>query len=371
MFKNAKIYRFDPAWAMTRDQLSEQLSRRMFQYCGSQDMHTSGFVPPAHGDMVHNVGGQWLIALKTQSRVLPSSVVRAESAKRAEELEQQQGFKPGRKQMREIKDAVLQELTPRAFTKSKTVFVWINKADGLLVIDTSSAKVAESVIENLYKALEDFPLRLLNPSKPLASSMTVWLSLGVAPVGFTIDQDCELHAVTDESSAVRYVRHSLDGEDIRDHIAAGKQVTKLALTFDDKVSFILTEKLELKRVTLLDVDSGEATTREEQFDADFLLMTDQLSRLIPALIDALGGEGKSYDENDLVEQAKEPIEKDDLYEKAVQVVLSNNRASISLVQRHLAIGYNRAANLLLQMEKAGVVSVENSTGARKVLKMAA
>jgi S-DNA-T family DNA segregation ATPase FtsK/SpoIIIE len=56
-----------------------------------------------------------------------------------------------------------------------------------------------------------------------------------------------------------------------------------------------------------------------------------------------------------------------LYDQAVEVVLKNKRASISLVQRHLRIGYNRAARLLEDMEKAGMVSAMQSNGNREIL----
>jgi S-DNA-T family DNA segregation ATPase FtsK/SpoIIIE len=60
-------------------------------------------------------------------------------------------------------------------------------------------------------------------------------------------------------------------------------------------------------------------------------------------------------------------ENDPMYDKAVEIVLKNNKASISLVQRHLSIGYNKAANLLEAMEKAGLVSAMNARGQREIL----
>jgi S-DNA-T family DNA segregation ATPase FtsK/SpoIIIE len=60
-------------------------------------------------------------------------------------------------------------------------------------------------------------------------------------------------------------------------------------------------------------------------------------------------------------------ENDPLYDRAVEIVLKNNKASISLVQRHLSIGYNKAANLLEAMEKAGLVSPMNARGQREIL----
>jgi S-DNA-T family DNA segregation ATPase FtsK/SpoIIIE len=74
-----------------------------------------------------------------------------------------------------------------------------------------------------------------------------------------------------------------------------------------------------------------------------------------ALEDALGGEGEPASE------------KDPLYDQAVEIVLRTRRPSISLVQRHLRIGYNRAARLIEDMERAGMVSAMQSNGNREVL----
>jgi DNA segregation ATPase FtsK/SpoIIIE, S-DNA-T family len=62
-----------------------------------------------------------------------------------------------------------------------------------------------------------------------------------------------------------------------------------------------------------------------------------------------------------------PAEKDPMYDQAVEVVLKNRKASISLVQRHLKIGYNRAARLVEDMEKAGMVSAMSNNGQREIL----
>jgi S-DNA-T family DNA segregation ATPase FtsK/SpoIIIE len=73
------------------------------------------------------------------------------------------------------------------------------------------------------------------------------------------------------------------------------------------------------------------------------------------------GDGDSLGEGDAAG------EKDPMYDQAVEVVLKNRKASISLVQRHLKIGYNRAARMLEEMEKAGVVSSMSGSGQREIL----
>ena len=145
--------------------------------------------------------------------------------------------------------------------------------------------------------LDEFPLKALHTQLSPQAAMADWLAGGTAPAGFTSDRDCELNAVGEEKSAVRYVRHPLSDEmasEIKAHLAAGKLPTKLALTWDDRISFVLSEKLEVKRLTFLDLLKEEAEKSaehaDEQFEADFALMTGELVRFLPSLVDALGGE---------------------------------------------------------------------------------
>jgi recombination associated protein RdgC len=206
-------------------------------------------------------------------------------------------------------------------------------------------------------------------------AMADWLAGGDAPAGFTIDRDCELKAVGEEKAAVRYSRHTLEGDtgdEVKSHLASGKLPTRLAMTWDDRISFVLTERMEIKRLAFLDLLKEQAEQNaehaEEQFDAEFALMTGELARFIPQLIESLGGEVE-----DLAEQGggapvapEGPKDDDEMYGLAVQVVRNASRASISLVQRELLVGYNRAARLVERMEAEGIVTAMDSTGAREV-----
>jgi S-DNA-T family DNA segregation ATPase FtsK/SpoIIIE len=78
-------------------------------------------------------------------------------------------------------------------------------------------------------------------------------------------------------------------------------------------------------------------------------------------------EGGTVDDEDLSMPGGPDGEKDPMYDQAVEVVLKNRKASISLVQRHLKIGYNRAARLVEDMEKAGLVSAMSGSGQRDIL----
>ncbi|MBT0959940.1 recombination-associated protein RdgC [Denitromonas iodatirespirans] len=294
-FRNLQLYRLPVRWDMRIDQLEDQLARRRFMPCGTQDPESRGWLPPvADGPLVHAVGGQWLIALGIENRLLPSSVVKQEAEERAARIELEQGFKPGRKQMKDLRDEVTREFMPRAFTRRRKVYAWIDPQDGWLAVDVASVSRAEDILEALRQSLDSFPLTLVRTETSPVAAMSDWLAGGDVPGNFTIDMDCELKSVTEEKAAVRYVRHSLDGDEIKTHLQEGKLPTKLALTWNDRVSFLLTDKGEIKRLQFLDVVQEEASAGSddaaELFDAHFALMTGELRQLIPAVVGILGGE---------------------------------------------------------------------------------
>ena len=294
-FKNLQLYRLSVPFAHDPAQLEEKLAALAFEPGSSLEMQRQGWVPAREGgSLVHSVGGQYLIALRAEKKLLPASVVNQFAKAKAQDIEEQQGFKPGRKQMREIKEAVTDELLPRAFSIWRDTAVWIDPANNLLVIDAASSAKCDEVMQLLNKSLDGLGARAVQTMESPVTAMTNWLASDEAPAGFTVDQDTELRSSAQSKATVRYVRHALEPDDVRRHIAAGKQCTRLALTWADRVSFVLTETLSIKRVAPLDVlkentDSG-ATDDAERFDADFALMTGELSRMIVDLLEALGGE---------------------------------------------------------------------------------
>jgi recombination associated protein RdgC len=161
-------------------------------------------------------------------------------------------------------------------------------------VDAGADKKAEEFVDALRRAEEDFPCKRLETERSPGSAMTRWLASGKPPAGFSIDQDLELQSVDLAKSTIRYTRHSLEGREIRDHIASGKTVIRLGMTWKDKITFVLTDELHVKRVNFVDIirdETGEdAEDADEQFDIDFALMTGELSLFLDDLAEALGGE---------------------------------------------------------------------------------
>ncbi len=297
-FRNLQIFRLGSDWAYSTEALAQALQTGIFQGYGATDRAARGWVPPRgeEGELVFSVARQQLIALGVEQKLLPASVVRQYAQAKIEQIEAAQGYKPGRKQRREIIDQVETELLPRAFVKRGLTYVWIDPLNRWLLVDASSPTRADEVMEQLKLSLGELPLTLVKTQVAPATAMTQWLAAGEAPGSFSIDRDCELQAAADERPAVRYVRHSLDSDEVRNHIAGGKSATRLALTWNDRVSFVLTEQLQVKKVSFLDMIKEDAERQAENADdlfaANFTLMSGELAQLLAHLVEALGGEGE-------------------------------------------------------------------------------
>ena len=233
--------------------------------------------------------------------------------KQAKALERQQGFPCGRKQLRELKDRVTLELLPKSHVKHDYVCAWLDTQNGWMAIDTSSPNKADEIIEFLGQCLSEFPLQPLRTQLSPASAMANWLASGDAPDSFTVDRDCELKSRGEDKSTVAYKHHSLESQtakEIREHMANGKMPTKLSMTWNDRLSFVLADNLSLKKLTWLEIvfsDQTPADDKEEQFNADFALITGELQRFLPALVGALGGEIPTDTAGSGSESRREPV----------------------------------------------------------------
>ena len=294
MFKNLTVYRIGPGWAADSAALEAGLEKMMFVPCGATQAVSAGWAPPrgvAHGLLVESVGAQWLMKLVIEQRVLPSAVVKRRLDERAAQIEQATGRKPGKKQSKELKEEIVLELLPQAFTKQAAVKVWLDPKQRLLMIDATSPAKADEVVTHLVKALDGIDPAPLHTAQAPATAMSEWLVSGAAPAGFSVDRECELKSADETKSAVRYARHALDIDEVRQHVAAGKRPTQLALTWQGRVSLLLTEAMQIKKIAFLDgVFEGAKPAKDEAFDADAAIATGELGKLIPDLIDALGGE---------------------------------------------------------------------------------
>ena len=298
MFKNVMVFRMVSGWSATQEQLETALDGARFVECGASQEKSVGWVEPrgqAHGALVEIVGGQWLLKLMVEIKTVPGSVVKRKVQDQLAHIEATTGRKPGKKEKREISEDARVALLPMAFSKQSSVTVWIDPKSGFLVLDSGSQSKADEVMTALVKAVDGLAVQLVNTQTSPAAAMSIWLSTHEAPQGFSVDRECELKAADESKAVVRYTRHALDTDEVSQHIAQGKVPTRVAMTWNDRVSFVLTEALQLKKVAILDVvlegaPASPGDRKDDNFDADVAIATGELSQLIPDLLEALGGE---------------------------------------------------------------------------------
>jgi recombination associated protein RdgC len=296
MFKNALAYHIDHWDAPPVADIESRLNGARFVECGATQPESIGFVEPRnekHGALIEQVAGQLILKICAETRAVPGAVVKAELERRLHAVEAETGRRPKGKRAKELKEEVVRELLPRAFPKRGHTTVWLAPSDHLLVVGVSSPKRADRIVSQLVDLLGGgFRVTQMQTQISAATAMSGWLSTKEAPPGFTIDRECELKQPDNEKSTVRYARHTLDIDEVGEHIRQGKLPTQLALTWNSRVSFVLNEQGALKKIKLLDVvlegqeKKGEG---DNGFDADVAIMTGELGQMIPDLVDALGG----------------------------------------------------------------------------------
>lgn len=297
-FKNLTLFRLVEPFSPTVEMLAERLERHVFQPCPSYQPSAAGWVPPLGRkavDLVHSVAGKSLLCLRTEEKVLPVSVLNQVVVERIAGIEDQQRRPVRRREKQELRDQILQELLPRALTRNRHGYAYLDPTGGWLVVDSASPRGVEEITGLLRKTLDTLPIAPPKVKRSVTAVMTAWLTEGRAPTEFGLGDSCELRETGESGGIVRCRGQDLTGDEIGGHLAAGKQVTRLGLIWGGKVEFVLDEALVVRRLRFLDVVRESAAlsrgdSPEAVFDAEFALMTGELTGLLPQLLDLFGGE---------------------------------------------------------------------------------
>lgn len=299
-FKNLSIFRLTEEFTLTAEELEEKLAVIEFRPCGSHEDFSLGWVSPIGkaAPLVHSANGFMMICTKKEERVLPASVLNEMMQEKIEATEEAEGRKLSKKERTAIKDELIFELLPRAFTFSRKLYAYIDVKGGFLVVDSASTNKAEDLLSLLRKCLGSLPAVPLNTVEKPIATMTEWLLTQQTPNDVTIEDECELRAPEEAGGVIRCKRHDLALPEIKNHLDIGKQVIKLALTWDERLSFILDENLSVKRLKFLDLIQDQVTDTDAhdeaaRFDVDFSIMSLELANFIPRLLAIFGGELKA------------------------------------------------------------------------------
>ncbi|AAN67323.1 recombination-associated protein RdgC [Pseudomonas putida] len=298
-FKNLLTYRLTQEVPFEPEALEAALASKPARPCASQELTTYGFVAPfgkgEDAPLVHVSGEYLLIAARKEERILPSSVVNDAVKEKVEEIETEQMRKVYKKERDQIKDEIIQAFLPRAFIRRSMIFAAIAPRLGVILVNSASAKRAEDLLSTLREVMGSLPVRPATVKIAPVATMTDWVKSQQAAEGFYVLDECELRDTAEDGGIVRCKRQDLTGEEIQLHLSTGKVVTQLALAWQDKLSFILDDKMVIKRLKFEELlqeqaeqDGGDEAA--QQFDASFQLMMMTFAEFLPVLFEALGGE---------------------------------------------------------------------------------
>jgi len=398
-FRNLTLLRFPLSWGGLlpadldmAESLQSLLDDARLKPVGPLEMVSAGFVSPFGRDeeaLSHTLSNATLIAVGTEEKILPPAVINDLLARKIDEIEEREGQRPGSRARKRLKDDLVHELLPKAFVKPGRTAAYFDFDHGFIAVDTASRRTAESVASEVRSAIGTFPALPLNAEVSVRAVLTGWLAGEPLPEGLSLGDECELRDPIDGGAVVKLQRSELRSDEVDKHLEAGLQCVRLALVLEDHLSFVLGEDLGIRKLRFLDgtlekLNDANIEDMRSEIDARFALQVGELRRLWAVLAATL-----KLSEVDpaepapavrqraprTVELAEDPLQQqllsksaDPLAAQALAFVLESGKAGISALQRHLKIGYNRAARLIEDLEAAGVVSPQDpSTGARTLL----
>lgn len=292
-FRNLTLFRFPTSLDLS--ELDTHLADVPLKPVGALELSSRGFVSPfgRHAEALsHRIDDAIWLTIGGEDKLLPSAVVNDLLGKKLADIEDKEGRKLGGRARKRLKEDLVHELLPRAFVRPSRTDAMLDLEHGLCVVDTSSRKNAETVVSEIRHALGSFPALPLNAEVAPRSVLTGWIAGEQLPEGLSLGEECELKDAAEHGAIVKCQHQELQGDEIAKHLEAGKQVTRLALTLDDHVSFVLGEDLVIRKLKFLDgaVDQLEGSERDDiraELDARFALMAGELKRLFAVLEPAL------------------------------------------------------------------------------------
>ncbi len=295
-FKNLQLYRLGQPFDLTPEAFEERLLADEFKGCNSMDMLTYGWAPPLgrHGQqLVHAANGYIMICARKEEKIIPAGVVKQLLDDKVAAIEAAEAREIYRREKMRMKEEIIVDLLPRALTRISNLFAYIDVRNDLIIVDSSSAAKAETLIGQLRNTLGRFPATPVKIKQSLSVLMTRWMNGEPLPGDFVLGGDCELKHPDPEGGVINCKHQDLEAGEVRNHIKNGKYAVKLALQWKERLSLVLHEDLSIKRLRFEDVikeTENDADDPVSQFDLDYSLMVLELAEFFPQLLAALGGE---------------------------------------------------------------------------------
>jgi recombination associated protein RdgC len=294
MFRNLRFYRITSPWPKSEEKLSEALAENTFSPCGAYSERSTGWEAPADYDdapLCRHLNGADLLQLRTQSRVLPVAAIKEALVDKVTEYRSRMAQEPPRSELRRLREETKEELLPKALLKSERSRACFIHSESLLVIDVGTDSKAEWFIDQLRTCFGEFictPLTFNHAPAELLKR----IFLGETPLGFSLGHECRMQDPSDSKAIVSWREFELTDPSIRKHVAEGMRLTHLGVGFEEVLSCVINEEGIISKFKFMEGDAIDTPDYEDplaRMDADFVLLTGTISRMIESLKKLLGG----------------------------------------------------------------------------------
>ena len=299
-FKNIHVFAFTRKFDDT--DLQVNLERNLFRNCGDAELSTFGWVRPIQNDsqLSYHAQGNTLICAKKEEKILPSQVVNDAVEEKVAALELSL-FNPRsatRKEKAQIKEDVIFELLPRAFTRHTETHGYINTKHNIIVINTSSRAKAEDFLALLRKSVGSLPVTSISGDLEPSYVMSQWVKDESISSKLSMGSEIEMVSTSDHNTTVKIKNEDLCGSEVHEHLLNGKYVSKIALEYNESMSFMVSEDLSIKRIKFSDIVTSQNDDMDSddcaKFEADFILMAGELNKMISDLHNEFGVNVNDY-----------------------------------------------------------------------------
>ena len=279
-FKNILLYEILEPFPMDGATLIEKLAKKCIRPTNKTEMQTLGWISP-FGDSSdvysHSVGGCHFLKVCKENRILPTQVIQEHLVKKLQEIEQNESRKVFSREKARLKEDIIFDLLPRAFTHRTYTYLYIDTKNRWVIIDSSSRAVAETILQLLRDTVGNLKMALPEFEKTPSRLMTEWLKDIDLPSYFDIEDNCELKELQNGDGIIKCQRQDLSATEVQNHLKSGKNVVKLGLTWKDRLSFMLDEEGAIKKIQCLDIinetrKNVDTETDAQRLDADFTIM---------------------------------------------------------------------------------------------------
>lgn len=290
-FSQLSLFHINPSSVPSINIWETSLQKHAIPLLLDLSMAEQGFAPPYDfsDQMVITAQNSWKIQLRKEKRLLPTSVLRQESERRIKEIEEKEHRQLSIKDKKALKQRVLDELLPRAFSQTSTIEGIYISDKGFLLVNQAQANKREELLSYLRQALGSFEAALISCDKAATDLMSQWLlDDGSLPNDLVIGNYCELKNIANIKSVSRFVNQDIQSKEVVGILKKDHFVSQLAFIWQDKLRFILCEDFSLKSIQYvekqqaIEIDPNDALTFQWLFAQD-------LTSLYEILIKAAGG----------------------------------------------------------------------------------